>query len=300
MSIKSIKEKYPEIIPVIYDPTFKAVFTRENPEITADFLKAFLSIPEEEYDYIEFADPQRNRNHVDDKLCIIDLLIYTKSKKIIHVEMQMEDKRNFKKRAIYYNSDLLVEQLKNSQNYDTLEKTISILIVDFEMFESPRYIRKINYRCEDGELFDDVTEFHVLEIPKVPKEFDGTKLCEWAKFFSSRKVEEFDLVAEKNPEIKKAVGVLREFSEDEANRLAIKKIEKMRRDRVAEIQFGRDKGLEIGREEGMAVGLAEGSEKKSVEIAKKMLKDNLAVDFISNYTGLSIETIQSLKSELEV
>ena len=44
-------------------------------------------------------------------------------------------------------------------------------------------------------------------------------------------------------------------------------------------------------------GLAEGKEEKSLEIAKKMLKEGLSVDFICQMTGLSEEDVLKLKSE---
>lgn len=288
MSAKALKRLENEILSPTYDFTFKGVFASENVEIVTDFLQSILTIPVEEYDRIEFVDTHLKREFEEDKLGIVDLLIHTKSKKIVHVEMQVDDKENFRKRAIYYNSDLLASQLQSSQDYDILEKTISILIVDFNVFQSPSYTRRINYRCEEGEIFDDLTEFHVLELKKVPKEFDGTKICEWAKFFTSKNEEEFYLVAEKNPEIRKAVGVLKVLSEDEQNRMWAKREEKLRRDRVAEIKFGHSRGLE------------EGIEQASVEIAKKFLKLNIPVELVSEGTGLPIETILSIQSGLNL
>ena len=42
-------------------------------------------------------------------------------------------------------------------------------------------------------------------------------------------------------------------------------------------------------------GLAEGEAKKSLEIAKKMLKEGLSVDLICRTTGLSEEEVLKLK-----
>lgn len=290
INVTKEENKEVKIIRPIYDPSFKAVFQRANSDVVKDFLQSVLSIPEDEYDYIEFADPQLHREFEKDKLSVVDMLIYTKSGKIIHVEMQLLDKDNFRQRTIYYNAKLIYKQLKKGNIYDTLEKTITILITDFQIFESPNYKRKINLRCEEGEIFDDLIEFHALELPKVPEEFDGSKLCEWAKFFTSTNMEEFNMCAEKNPKIKKAVGVLKEFSEDEKNQYIADEIEKARRDRIAEIEFGRKKGL--------AEGIEQGEAKKQIEIAENMLKNSLAADVISSCTSLPLETIQSLKAEL--
>lgn len=52
---------------------------------------------------------------------------------------------------------------------------------------------------------------------------------------------------------------------------------------------------EKGREEGLKQGLKEGEKNKSIAIAKKMLKENMSIELISNITDLSIEEIENLK-----
>ena len=42
-------------------------------------------------------------------------------------------------------------------------------------------------------------------------------------------------------------------------------------------------------------GVEEGIEKKNIEIAKKMLEENVDIDFISRMTGLTKEKIKELK-----
>ena len=64
-------------------------------------------------------------------------------------------------------------------------------------------------------------------------------------------------------------------------------------DVINQLYCAKEKGLAEGREEG----LAEGEAKKSLEIAKKMLKEGLSVDLICRTTGLSEEEVLKLKSE---
>ena len=54
----------------------------------------------------------------------------------------------------------------------------------------------------------------------------------------------------------------------------------------------------MAREEGLKEGHEEGSKEKSIEIAKNMLEENVSLDKIVKYTGLSIEEIEKLKNEL--
>jgi len=54
-----------------------------------------------------------------------------------------------------------------------------------------------------------------------------------------------------------------------------------------------------GFEEGFKEGFREGMELAKIEVARSMLKDNLPLETISKYTGLSIEKLEELKREQE-
>ena len=54
-------------------------------------------------------------------------------------------------------------------------------------------------------------------------------------------------------------------------------------------------GREEGLTEGRIKGISEGVKLTQLENAKKMLDDNLAIELIEKYTGLSQEEIENLK-----
>ena len=49
-----------------------------------------------------------------------------------------------------------------------------------------------------------------------------------------------------------------------------------------------------GKDEGKQAGINEGKQNEKIEIAKKMLNDNLDINLISKYSGLDIEEINNL------
>ncbi len=57
-------------------------------------------------------------------------------------------------------------------------------------------------------------EFHVIELPKLPKELreDSSGIELWAKFINAEEREEFDMIAENDPYIKSAYGQLKVIS----------------------------------------------------------------------------------------
>ena len=61
------------------------------------------------------------------------------------------------------------------------------------------------------------------------------------------------------------------------------------------LKEGIQKGKELGKEEGLKEGKELGSQQKAIEIAKNMLKDNLPLEVIEKYSGLTIEEIKKLR-----
>jgi predicted transposase/invertase (TIGR01784 family) len=113
------------------------------------------------------------------------------------------------------------------------------------------------------------------------------------------KREEMKMLTKKSPQMKKAVGILMELSEDERVRMLAEKREWARRDQVALIDDALEEGLAKGKAEGLAEGKAEGKAEgersKALAIAKKMLDMGMPVAEIADITGLTIEEIGALQ-----
>ena len=75
-------------------------------------------------------------------------------------------------------------------------------------------------------------EFHVLELPKLPKELreDSSDIELWGKFISAERKEEFDVLAEKNTYIGSAYRHLQVISQDKQKRMEYEAREKAVRD----------------------------------------------------------------------
>jgi predicted transposase/invertase (TIGR01784 family) len=98
----------------------------------------------------------------------------------------------------------------------------------------------------------------------------------------TRKEEEFMRLAEKNPQLKKAVSRLVELSEDDQTRLLAESREKLQRDIVAREHAAEEKGRGEGREEAQFA------------IARKALAEGLPLETVMAITGLSFDAIRVL------
>ena len=57
---------------------------------------------------------------------------------------------------------------------------------------------------------------------------------------------------------------------------------------------GREEGHKVGKEEGRKEGREEGAKQKSFDIAKRMLEKGIAIETISELTGLTEKEISEL------
>jgi len=222
-----------KILPVKSDIVFRLFFADErNVDFLIDFLKSVLQLPDDDYNEIEIADPYLLPEYVGDKLAIIDIKLHTKSRKVIHVEIQLHITPEMRERIVFYDAKLITEQIGSGGRYTAIQKVISIVITDEDMIkDSPGYHHRfIFYDPEAAVMFSDIIEIHTLELRKLPDGADGTKLYDWAKFIAAETEEELNMLAERNPQVQRAIVRLRELSADEKTRDMYERREKALRD----------------------------------------------------------------------
>lgn len=155
------------------DVIFHCLFgTVGNEKITKDLLEKLLHKEVEEIDL----DLNLNliRNHYDDKLGILDVRAKTKTGINYNIEMQNTSSEKLPERILVYWSRLYSGDLKRGTNYDTLNKTIAIIIVNDKIsrFDFMRkYETKWNIREEDYKdiILTDDFEIKIIELPKYLK-----------------------------------------------------------------------------------------------------------------------------------
>jgi len=140
---------------------------------------------------------------------------------------------------------------------------------------------------KNGLIFEVIPEeIYTLELPKVPALSDGSAGWEWMQFLRAKRKEEFEMVAVKNPEIRKAVDTLYQLSSDEQIQAEHERRLKAWRDRASQIEGSFLDGKQEGRQEG--------KRDNTIEIVRKMKAINLPIDQIIECTGLTEEQISSL------
>jgi predicted transposase/invertase (TIGR01784 family) len=277
------------ILPPVDDWVFKLLFGDErNKTLLIHLLQALLKLPNEELE-LTFLDPHLKPEAEDDKLGIIDVKVKTSSGKIINIEIQINPVKDIGKRLSFYKSKLIVEQIKEGDDYRVIQQVITLCITDYVLFPTDqRYLIDFRYcNPETGFCFEAIPEtIYTLELPKLPIESDGTPEWNWTQFLRSKTKEEFEMVASRSPEIRQAVNTLYGLSADAVVRAEYEQRMKAWRDRKAAMDGSWEDGKEEGREEGIQKG--------KEETARNALAEGLPLKVICTITGLTEQQIKEL------
>ena len=279
---KKIKRYSPKM-----DIIFQAIFGEVGSEnITKDFLEKILKRKIEKISLDK--NPILRRELKDDKLGVLDIVTELDGKEKCNIEMQLIDKNNIIERMLYYWSKMYTRQIKAGEDYDKLEKTIVILIADFNI----KGLEKVEYHSTwkiieansvKKLILTDKFELDIIELSKIKgRENEKDQLLDWLVFLENPESERVTRKMEENKNLKEAVEKLDRISEDEKMQRIIELREKAIRDEHAIYAKGVDDGLEKGARE------------KQIEIAKKLLKAKVEMEVIIETTGLTKEEIEKL------
>jgi predicted transposase/invertase (TIGR01784 family) len=112
-------------------------------------------------------------------------------------------------------------------------------------------------------------------------ESDHTAAWNWMQFLRAKSEEEFEMIAQTNPMIKKAVGELKRLSADERARLLDESHEKYRRDWAARMDDAR----------------VEGEARGKLETAMNLLALGVTIELINQATGIPLGELEKLRGK---
>ena len=278
-----LREK--EVIPGTFDVIFKAVLTEEK-EVLAEIIEIVIGIPKE--DVIKngvIINSEYVRENIIETDKKSDLLINI-GNNVINLEM---DRRYYSGSSKKNN-----KYIHKIVNYYNPKNTIQICFTSYkegeELKGEKKSIRKYMFQDSDGNVEDYGLEKYKIDLEYIEnKYYNNDELTRREKIFLMFKESNREILKEisKGDKIMdKIYKRLDKLSEDEALSLLYDEKEREEEKRRAELEYAEEHGLNKG--------ISEGENKKSIEIAKRMLDKNLDIKEISEITGLSIEEIKKL------
>jgi predicted transposase/invertase (TIGR01784 family) len=293
-----------DVIDPCWDNVFKAVFTKETAAsrgALAALLSAFLDRR------VEVAGLIANEPAVDgvrDRQIRYDIHCKIDGEELVDVEMTLHPRKSEAVRIEYYVGELFTSQEIRGgyRGYRNLKRTYQIsLVVNSRLFADGEFLHEFQYYdVERQTSLGGLTRIITLELSKLEgilekSAGDMTGKERWAVYFKyctdREKRRLVNELLEYEEGIKMASEALLTISRDEHERARLRSEMKYELDHITELAEAREEGLEKGIEQGME----KGSREKAGEIAVNLCHAGLPVEQIAQLTGLSVDTVRSLR-----
>ena len=233
----------------------------------------------------------------ESRTAIFDLHCEDDMGNLIEIEVQIRKLRNFRKRLAFYASELVANQAEPGQEWKfDVKPTYVIAFAQHNVFDDDRIVhRATTTDLETGEQFVDTYNYTVVELPKVPFFIDkkSDDLSKWLFFFRflSRLRELPAEFSEHKFERLTESSKVSNFSKEEFE--AYQKMYHKEWDHNAMVdgvfeEFAKEIDAKVEERASKKVN------ERERQMAKAMLADNVPVEKIAAYSGLSVEEIARL------
>lgn len=255
-----------------------------NEDILLDFINDVLT--DSGFDKIKsvhISNPFNMKDFPTAKETVVDVKATDGRGRKIQVEIQAQGNESHKHRVLYYWSKAYSDQLKEGDKYSKLKPVISINLLNFDILGKYPEAHSLFYitKSDNPDLvLTDHLFIHFLELPKLVTEKELSPLDRWLYYFKYEGEGDMEIVIKDDPVIEKAHREYVKFTND---------------DRLREIYEGQ---IEYRRRYESDIEEAEiaAEKRKTEEIAKVLIAENVPNDIVIKSTGLTLEEIEDLKN----
>ena len=256
-----------DVISAKLDIIFKKMFfLEENEDLLHDFLASLLEIPYNSIQRIDVLNSDVLPETAEGKFSRMDLKLLVDNR-LINVEMQISAKSDFKDRVLYYWSKMYSNELKSGEEYGELKQSISINIINFNMFDCAEFHSHFKLlETNRHETLTDKCSIHFFELKKINKNINENNRMElWLQLINAESEEELAMLQETNvPVIQKAVMVIHKMSADEKMQEIARMREKALHDEASALKSARDEERAAIVKNMRAAGFSESDIKKAL------------------------------------
>ncbi len=274
-----------EVIPATSDHVFKALMAK-CPRYRVELTAMITGIPEE---VILNTYYEKNTEHVVDTALEkgrTSDYIFGLDNYIVNYELNYSLKEGLIDRNDNYFDKIKVSILKMSESYQNMPVFIQINLNNFNKFNRFRDIAVFRSRDEDGVVETLKWEKYHLSYKKALRKYlNGRKLSKLEKYLvilPLRNKKDLDKVSEGDDILMEAVKEIKRMTYD-LDKVGLYDIEEDRK-RLEKT------GLIAAEERGERRGLKQGK----METARILLKDNIPISKVVQYTGLSEKQVRNL------
>ena len=266
------------------DFAFKELMRDET--VRKGFLSAVLGIKDTDIKKTVLLNTNLPKIHEDEKQGILDVRLTMNNNTEIDIEIQLAYMKAWADRSTFYVSKMIVEQVGINKKYSNIKKCIGINILDFDYIKDTQRFHTVYHISEDTEhiKYTDILEIHIVELPKLPTNDDGTDLYDWIKFIKAENKGEFEMLAKQSQYLQKAYETLEEISADQQKRLEYTARQKALYDYNTLMEENYERGVE----EGIEQGIQQGKSERDAELIERMKSKGMSDEEIGQILGYKI------------
>ena len=279
---------------VSFDWAIKKILrSKANFGILEGFLSELLF---DDIQIIDVLESEANQEAEQDKFNRVDIKVKDRHARIILIEVQYSRELDSLHRILYSSSKAVIEHMQQGDAYSNVSKVISISILYFVFGKGDDYIYRgttqfiglhnqteLQLTEEQKKLYqvDAIAniypEHYLIELTNF-NDIAKNTLDEWIYFLKNEQIKD-EFTAKGLPQAKETLDVLKM---DREERGAYERYQQ---------QLHREASLY---QSTYGLGRLEGREEKQQEIARNIKSMDIAVEVISQATGLSIDEINNL------
>lgn len=280
-----------ELLDMRNDAVFKSFFgDPRNNKLLLNFLNAIL------YNTIvsvELTDPVLKLTHPDDKMSVMDIRVINNKGEQINVEIQLKNHAAFPERMLMYWAKMYTSQEKVGNEYSQLNKAVQIIITNFELLPKVHFHSMFQLiDPENGTVFTDHAEIHVLELPKLQalQVEDADALEKWLLFLKGNKQMK-EALAMESTTMKEAFEEIQRLSDDPETRRIAEYRDFQLRGQLQREYDARKEGMEEGVRKGVEIGIEKGAADFSQQVILNMHAKQTPTAIIAELTGLALDDV---------
>ena len=190
-----------------------------------------------------------------------------------------------------YLTTMFGTQLPKGSKFKNMKKCIQINFVKDKKYTKGKY----KLLDKEKEYQSKGIELTIVNIdrPEMSCYDIDNELRKCFKLMSAESIEEARLIAQEGGIIEEMAKDIEKFNKDEWITDYFS-VGTMWEGRVKELEETAELKLQEGIEQGMTQGISYGINQEKIETAKNLLKDNIEVEKIQKYTGLSLQEIEAI------
>jgi predicted transposase/invertase (TIGR01784 family) len=260
-------------------------------------LEGFLSeLLKEDVEIQSILESESNKQLDTDKFNRVDMLVKNSKNELIIIEIQNQSEYDYFHRMVYGTSKAVIEYISTGEPYSKIKKIYSINVVYFDLGQGSDYVyhgktdftgihnsdklllsakqKELLGKIEPSQIFP---EYYVIKVNQFDDIAKNT-LDEWIYYFKNNEIKE-NFTA-KGIDKAKELWRVDKLSEDEQQNYHLH-LKNLRNEASRMLTLKIDAEDRVRKEE-------------KIEIAKGMKADNLPMEFIQKYTGLSADEIETI------